>query len=129
VKRTVFRGGTVFDAASRSAGAADVAVENGWIVDVGTGLDGDDEVDCTGRGVLPGLIDSLVHLTMTGSDIFEAAQQPFSLQFYEAALNMAKTLAAGVTTVRDAAGADLGMRVAQERGLIQGPRMQISLTC
>ncbi|MEV5302229.1 metal-dependent hydrolase family protein [Amycolatopsis methanolica] len=125
--RTILRGGTVFDAASRTAGPADVAVENGWITDVGTGLDGDEEVDCAGRGVLPGLIDCHVHLTMTGADLFAAAQEPFSLQFYEGARNMARTLAAGVTTVRDAAGADLGMRVARERGLIPGPRMQISL--
>ncbi|MDQ0381375.1 metal-dependent hydrolase family protein [Amycolatopsis thermophila] len=127
MKRTVFRGGTLFDAASRTADSADVAVEDGWIVEVGTGLDGDEEVDCTGRGVLPGLFDCHVHLTMTGSDVFDAAQQPFSLQFYEGARNMAATLAAGITTVRDAAGADLGMKVARDRGLIPGPRMQISL--
>ncbi|MBA8826123.1 imidazolonepropionase-like amidohydrolase [Saccharopolyspora lacisalsi] len=125
--RTVFRGGTLYDAASRSADRADIAVEDGWIVDVGSGLDGDVEVDCTGSGILPGLFDCHVHLTMSSTDLFGIAQEPFSLQFYEGALNMAKTLAAGVTTVRDAAGADLGMRVAQERGMIPGPRMQVSL--
>lgn len=125
--RTVFRDGTLFDARARTTGRADVAVQDGWIVDVGSGLDGDVEVDCAGRGVLPGLIDAHVHLTMTGTDLFRAAQEPFSLQFYEGARNMAATLAAGVTTVRDAAGADLGMRVAQERGLVAGPRMQVSL--
>lgn len=125
--RTVFRGGTLFDAASLAARAADVAVEDGWIVAVGDGLDGDEEVDCTGRGILPGLFDCHVHLTMSSTDLFHIAQEPFSLQFYEGALNMAKTLASGVTTVRDAAGADLGMRVAQERGMIPGPRMQVSL--
>ena len=41
---------------------------------------------------------------------------------------MAATLAAGVTTVRDAAGADLGMKTAVEKGLVPGPRMQISIT-
>lgn len=127
MKRTVFRNGILYDAVSRSADSADIAVEDGWIVDVGAGLDGDVEVDCTGCGVLPGLFDCHVHLTMSGSDLFESVQEPFSLQFYEGALNMAKTLAAGVTTVRDAAGADLGMRVAQERGMIPGPRMQVSL--
>jgi imidazolonepropionase-like amidohydrolase len=40
---------------------------------------------------------------------------------------MHATLAAGITTVRDAAGADLGIKVAQERGLIPGPRLQISV--
>lgn len=125
--RTVFRGGTLYDATARRADPADVAIEDGWIVEVGTGLDGDHEVDCTGRGVLPGLFDCHVHLTMSSTDLFDIAQQPFSLQFYEGALNMSKTLACGITTVRDAAGADLGMRVAQERGMIPGPRMQVSL--
>nr|WP_298179725.1 amidohydrolase family protein [Saccharomonospora sp.] len=123
----VFRGGTVFDAVGRTTDTADVAVEDGVIVAVGSDLDGDVEVDCTGCGVLPGLFDCHVHLTMSDTDVFRVAQEPFSLQFYEGAVNMAATLAAGITTVRDAGGADLGMRVAQERGLIPGPRMQVSL--
>lgn len=40
---------------------------------------------------------------------------------------MAATLATGITTVRDAAGADLGVRRAQEGGLIAGPRVRISV--
>jgi imidazolonepropionase-like amidohydrolase len=127
MSRTVFRGGTVFDPRSGRADQADVVVEDGWVVDVGPGLDGDDEVDCTACGVLPGLIDCHVHLTMSSTDLFTVAQEPFSLQFFEAAVNMGRTLAAGVTTVRDAGGADLGIRVAQERGLVRGPRMQVSL--
>ncbi|EHR62911.1 metal-dependent hydrolase family protein [Saccharomonospora cyanea] len=125
--RTVFRGGTVFDAVGRAAEVADVAVEEGVIAEVGPDLDGDTEVDCTGQGVLPGLFDCHVHLTMSDTDLFRTAQEPFSLQFFEAAINMAATLAAGVTTVRDAGGADLGVRVAQERGLVAGPRTQVSL--
>lgn len=125
--RTVFQGGVVYDPASRSAGRADVVVADGRVVDVGTGLDGDEEVDCAGRGILPGMFDCHVHLTMTSTDLFESVQQPFSLQFYEGARNMARTLAGGITTVRDAAGADQGMRVAQQRGLVPGPRMQVSL--
>ncbi|PSK85016.1 imidazolonepropionase-like amidohydrolase [Murinocardiopsis flavida] len=125
--RTVFRGGTLFDAVSKSATVADIAVEDGRIAAVGTGLDGDTEVDCAGRGILPGLFDCHVHLTMSSTDLFHIAQEPFSVQFYEGALNMAKTLACGITTVRDAAGADHGMRVAQERGMIPGPRMRVSL--
>lgn len=125
--RIVFRGGTLFDATACLTESADVAVEDGWIVEVGTGLDGDAEVDCTGRGVLPGMFDCHVHLTMSTTDLFAIAQEPFSLQFYEGARNMAKTLATGITTVRDAAGADLGMQVAQQRGMVAGPRMQVSL--
>ncbi|HET7326294.1 MAG TPA: amidohydrolase family protein [Nocardioidaceae bacterium] len=125
--RTVFRDGEVFDGTGAPPAVADVVVEDGRIVDVGAGLDGDIAVDAHGRSILPGMIDCHVHLTMSTTDLYESAQKPFSLQFYEAARHMRMTLAAGVTTVRDAAGADQGMRVAQERGLTAGPRMQVSL--
>ena len=49
------------------------------------------------------------------------------MQFYEAARNLRATLDAGITSVRDAGGADLGIKEAVERGMIPGPRMQISL--
>jgi imidazolonepropionase-like amidohydrolase len=41
---------------------------------------------------------------------------------------MARTLAAGVTTVREAGGSDLGVKEAQAKGLVAGPRMLISIT-
>ena len=44
-----------------------------------------------------------------------------------AAQNLEKTLRAGITSVRDAAGADAGVKHAVERGLVAGPRMQISI--
>lgn len=127
MSRMLFRGGEVFDGTKAAPAVADVLVEAGRIIDVGIDLDGDEAVDCSGGAVLPGFIDCHVHLTMTDSDVFTAAQQPFSIQFFEAARNMVKTLSGGVTTVRDAAGADQGMRVAQQRGLAPGPRIQVSL--
>lgn len=124
--RTLFSGGQVFDGTSFSAG--DVVVEHGRVVDVGTGLDGDERVDCTGRTVLPGLIDTHVHVMFSGVDLMRALQQPFSYAFYEAARNLEATLACGITTVRDAGGADLGVKRAVENGLVRGPRMQIAIT-
>ena len=50
------------------------------------------------------------------------------MNFYLAAERMARTLAAGVTTVREAGGSDLGVKTAQQRGLVRGPDMQISIT-
>ena len=41
---------------------ADVAIEDGRIVDVGPGLDGDERVDVAGKTLLPGLFDCHVHL-------------------------------------------------------------------
>lgn len=56
------------------------------------------------------------------------AATPFSLNFYLAAERMAATLAAGVTTVREAGGCDLGVKQAQVRGLISGPSTLISIS-
>ena len=53
---------------------------------------------------------------------------PFSMHFFQAAERMQRTLACGVTTVREAGGSDLGVKEAQEQGLIAGPRMQLSIT-
>jgi imidazolonepropionase-like amidohydrolase len=98
------------------------------VVEVGSGLDGDERVDCTGATVLPGLIDTHVHVMFSGIDLLRSIQTPFSYAFYEAARNLGATLAAGITTVRDAGGADLGVKRAVEHGLVSGPRLQIAIT-
>ena len=126
--RTVLSGGNVFDGTGAEPAVADVVVEDGRIVDVGVGLDGDTAIDVTGCGVLPGLIDAHVHMTVSHFDLLRSLETPFSLQFYEAASNLATTLALGITTVRDAGGADLGVKEAVGRGLVRGPRLQISLS-
>jgi imidazolonepropionase-like amidohydrolase len=123
----VFRGGRVFDGTGTDPAPADVVVENGRIVDVGSGLDGDESTDVAGRTILPGLFDCHTHVTISHVDLWRAAQQPFSYAFYEAARNLAATLQIGITSIRDAGGADLGIRQAVDDGLIAGPRMQISL--
>ncbi|GLY70657.1 hydrolase [Amycolatopsis taiwanensis] len=100
---------------------------DGRIVDIGTGLDGDEVVDCTGTTLLPGLIDCHVHVTVSEINVMHRLYRPFSYQFYEAAQNLRRTLEIGITTVRDAAGADLGIKQAVEDGLLPGPRLQISV--
>ncbi|MFY9669881.1 MAG: amidohydrolase family protein, partial [Trebonia sp.] len=55
-------------------------------------------------------------------------QRPFSYQFYESVRNLAATLDCGITTVRDAGGADLGIQHAVDDGLIEGPRLRIAIT-
>jgi imidazolonepropionase-like amidohydrolase len=127
-RRTVFAGGLVFDGTGADPAPADVVVADGRIVDVGAGLDGDDVVDCSGATVLPGLFDCHVHVTVSDIGIMPRLERPFSYQFYEAARNLARTLDLGITTVRDASGADLGIKQAVEDGLIRGPRLRISVS-
>jgi imidazolonepropionase-like amidohydrolase len=85
-------------------------------------------IDAGGGWILPGLIDTHVHLMLEGIDIPRLMTTPFSLRFYQAVGYMRRTLDAGITAVRDAGGADLGVKQAQASGLVAGPRMQISIT-
>ncbi len=85
-------------------------------------------IDAGGGWILPGLIDTHVHLMLEGIDIPRLMTTPFSLRFYQSTQYMRRTLDAGITTVRDAGGADLGVKQAQASGLVAGPRMQISIT-
>ena len=112
--RTVISGGQVFDSLSGTASIADIAIDGNRIVAVGTGLDGDESIDAAGHAVYPGFIDSHVHFMADGDlDPMRSVHTPFSMNFYLAAERMARTLAAGVTTVREAGGSDLGVKQAQ----------------
>lgn len=126
--RTLFTGGHVYDGSTGAAAEGDVVVEDGRIVEVGTDLDGDESIDCAGGFLSPGFFDSHVHVTMDAPSQMQLVETPFSLQFYKAAANLRKTLDVGITSVRDAGGADQGVKEAVERGMIPGPRMQISIS-
>jgi imidazolonepropionase-like amidohydrolase len=126
--RTVFAGGRVFDGTGAAVAEADVAVADGQIVEVGVGLDGDEQVDVGGSTILPGLFDTHVHVMFGHVDIWRLMQEPFSYRFYDAIRNLEATLRIGITTVRDAGGADLGVKKALEEGIVSGPRVQISIT-
>lgn len=91
--------------------------------------DGDVQmIDAGGGTILPGLIDTHIHFIFDGINFMEEMSTPFSLNYYKAIDPMRRTLEAGITSVRDAGGADLGMKQAVEQGLIEGPRMQISVS-
>jgi imidazolonepropionase-like amidohydrolase len=125
-RRLVLGGGVVFDGRSEPS-PADVCIQDGRIVDVGARLDGDERLDVGGHVLLPGLFDCHTHVMLSTVDHWRILQQPFSYQFYEAARNLAATLDVGITTARDAGGADMGVKRAQADGLIRGPRLQISV--
>ncbi len=86
------------------------------------------EIDAKGGYILPGLIDTHVHMMLEIGDMRKQMQVPFSFNFYKAISHFKRTIEAGITTVRDAGGADLGVKQAVDQGLIVGPRMQISIS-
>ena len=125
--RLVLGGARVFDGTGAPPAEADVAVEDGRIAEVGVGLDGDEVVDLSGRWLLPGLFDCHVHVMLSHLDVWRLLQTPFSYRFFEAVRNLEATLQTGITTVRDAGGADLGLKQAVADGIVRGPRVQISI--
>lgn len=90
--------------------------------------DGARTVDLGGRTLLPGFIDTHVHLSMDSADgpYHRVANDPAVLAF-ETADRIRRTLDAGVTTARDLGGLSAGYRVAVERGLIAGPRLHVAV--
>jgi imidazolonepropionase-like amidohydrolase len=118
-------------------GAATLLVVDGRIAEVrdghhgpeGFGIDDARIVDLRGHFVLPGLIDSHVHLTNDLGGIasqLAIVQRSQSDNALEAALNARKTLAAGFTTVRnvgDRDGVIRALRDAINAGKVSGPRI------
>lgn len=86
-------------------------------------------VDLRDRYVLPGLIDSHVHLTSDKAGVegqLEGVTANVADLAFEAAVNARKTLAAGFTTVRnlgDEGGVTLALRDAVAAGKVPGPRI------
>jgi len=99
VTRTLLSGGRVFDGTGSPPRQADVLVEDGRILEVGPGRDGDEAVDVGGRHLLPGLFDCHTHVTLSHINLLGMLQAPFSYRFFETVRNLAATLAAGITTV------------------------------
>jgi imidazolonepropionase-like amidohydrolase len=114
-------------------GPATIVVDNGRIVSVTDGLTrvepGVQLIDLTGKTVLPGLIDSHVHLSSDrGGEqaLLADVRDDTPLHAFETQMNGMKTLRAGFTTVRnlgDDGGLTLALRDAVKRGWVQGPRI------
>ena len=113
-------------------GPSTIIVDGGRIVAVREGHvpppEGATLIDLRGQTVLPGLIDSHVHLaTDRGGEAGLVAfmrEEP-QMNALEAQMNGMKTLRAGFTTVRNLgdSGATLALREAIRRGWVQGPRI------
>lgn len=91
-------------------------------------VSGEEEIiDAQGGTILPGFIDTHVHMMMEYGPVQQRLETPFSFKYYQAAEYLKNTLHAGITSVRDALGTDLGVKKAVEEGLIAGPRLQLSI--
>ena len=85
--------------------------------------------DVTGLTLLPGLIDGHDHLAAHSYTLAHrwGLDEPQSTRHLRTAMVLRQTLESGYTTVRDAAGLDVGFKLAIEEGLLVGPRLQLSV--
>jgi imidazolonepropionase-like amidohydrolase len=84
-------------------------------------------LDLKGRTLLPGLTDAHVHVcAVEGNTAEQHRYNPPSLIMAKALKRIEQALMQGYTTVRDAGGADYGLREAVSSGLFPGPRMLVS---
>ena len=83
-------------------------------------------VDCGGRVVMPGLVDSHVHVMLSEVNTRFLESVPLTLGTARAARLMRGMLDRGFTSVRDTGGADWGLKLAVEEGSIPGPRLFIA---
>ncbi len=106
-----------------------IVVENGRVIDMCVGevaIENALVINAGGRIAIPGLIDCHVHVTAIDHDIFRMGFSPPSYITAHSTHILEGMLMRGFTTVRDAAGADFGLRDAVEQGLLKGPRLFIS---
>jgi imidazolonepropionase-like amidohydrolase len=131
----VLRGGRLIDGtgAGPVAGAT-IVIRDGRIAAVERGPSGEwpkdaEIIDLSGLTVLPGLIDCHDHLAMHGYDLARrwGLDEPQSTRTLRTAKVLEATLAAGYTAVRDAGGLDAGFKRAIDEGLVEGPRLVLSL--
>jgi imidazolonepropionase-like amidohydrolase len=124
------REATVLDASGSFDGPFDVLVEDGRVARLGRTLPLHEvpSFDCSGLWLMPGVFDCHDHVSMSTVDIAEVLSTPVTRWALESAQNARLTLEAGVTFVRDLAGADRGLRDAIAARLAPGPELQISVT-
>ncbi len=132
---TAFVDGPVIVGDGRILEHATVIVEGERIVKVAEGnvnIPKDaQKIPMDGQMLLPGFIDSHVHLCMDSSPdpMTSALSESQTMTALKAANFAGQTLLAGITSVRDMGGKDgidLGIRQAINSGLIPGPRMLAS---
>ena len=131
------RAGRLFDGINKLATNQVVLIHGDRISEVGSAEsikipNGAEIVDLSQATVLPGLIDTHTHVFGNGPD-FETQILHDSYQYRTlvALSNAQKDLMVGFTTLRDlktlgAMYSDVDLRNAIDRGVVQGPRMQVA---
>jgi imidazolonepropionase-like amidohydrolase len=123
---TLFTNGLFLDVERGTYREGDLRVDDGVVSEAAPALRGSPDarrVDLAGACVLPGLIDSHVHIRASTADVADLARWPVTYNAHRTAQLLGEMLDRGFTTVRDMAGGDYGTWRALEEGVIRGPRL------
>jgi imidazolonepropionase-like amidohydrolase len=132
------RAGRVFDGKSNTLSTNQVVLIKGdHIVELGPAEKvklpaGAEVIDLSHATVLPGLIDAHTHVFGNGPDLeAQILRDSYQYRTLTALANAQKDLMVGFTTLRDlktlgAMYSDVDLRNAIDRGIVPGPRMQVS---
>lgn len=83
--------------------------------------DGAEKIDCSGKTLMPGMIDNHVHIYAESLKI-QPPDPPLTYRAQYGQKFMRHILSCGFTTVRDVGGGDHGMAMALRDGFLDGPR-------
>jgi imidazolonepropionase-like amidohydrolase len=131
MSQLLIRCGKVFDG-ERLRPEPDLCIEvrDGRIASIGPARNNDQAaiktINARDYTVLPGLIDAHFHAVSASLDVSAIDRMHPSHRALGARDHLEAALRRGVTTVRDAGGADIGLVRATEEGLIDGPRLLIA---
>jgi imidazolonepropionase-like amidohydrolase len=135
VIRAVFGDALLDPATGKTTRDAVVVIEDGMVTKAGardgTQVPRDAErIEAEGLTLLPGLIDCHVHLCSLGEGLDFARElvTPPTLELMRAVRAARRTLDAGFTSVRDAAGTPAGVKMAIDAGYFPGPRMFVTIS-
>lgn len=108
-----------------------ILIEGRYIKEISSGKINTKEnvriIDGDNNYILPGFIDCHSHILAKGFHKEENMANPLAIHFYNAVPHGRQTINAGVTTIRDCGSADLGVKLAQQRGLFTAPKLEISV--
>lgn len=108
-----------------------ILIEGKYIKEISSGKINTKEnvkiIDGDNNYILPGFIDCHSHILAKGFHKEENMANPLAIHFYNAVPHGKQTINAGVTTIRDCGSADLGVKLAQQRGLFTAPKLEISV--
>lgn len=126
------RGVRVLDADGTFTLPRDLAVRDGLITALAPSLPVDPDrhgpdLDGHGLWLLPGVVDTHVHVATHTDDLGEALRTPASYRTAETLAALRRTLDSGVTFVRDLGGLDAGLRDALAAGLAEGPEARVAV--